>query len=186
MKEKVSTILEKLDTILEKWEMTQEQYDEFLSRLEQGNPIRTHLHTLWSGDIQGFHPKFEELSEEKKAQIQAQMREKLDTILEKWEMTQEQYNEFLSRLEQGNPIRTHLHTLWSGDIQGFHPKLEELSEEKKAQIQAQHKEQLAQDLATGKISQEQHDTILTHLETFTFPMMKRGRQHENYWARSIE
>jgi hypothetical protein len=58
-------------------------------------------------------------------------------------------------------------------------RMTELSEEQKAEIQAQHKEQLAQDLVDGKISQEQYDTILTRLETFTFPMM-RGKQNEKY------
>jgi hypothetical protein len=64
-------------------------------------------------------------------------------------------------------------------MQSFRMTHKELSEEEKAEIQTQHKQQLAQDLADGKISQEQYDTMLTRLETFTFPMM-RGRQNETY------
>jgi type II secretory pathway component PulK len=55
-------------------------------------------------------------------------------------------------------------------------QLQELTEEKKAEIQAQHKEKLATELAEGRITQEQYDTMLTQLETFTFPMMRgKGR-----------
>ncbi|MBO4203763.1 hypothetical protein J5893_02925 [bacterium] len=49
----------------------------------------------------------------------------------------------------------------------------ELTEEQKAEIQIQHKEKLAQEVAEGKITQKQYRKMLKNLERFTFPMMQK-------------
>lgn len=62
------------------------------------------------------------------------------------------------------------------------PIVSELTDEKKAEIQAQHKEKLAQELAEGKISQEQYDKMLKNLENWTFPMMRWEKSNHSEYS----
>ncbi len=101
----------KLDEMLANGEITEEQYNERLEKLEAGEiPFG---HTVGKGfgrGIKGEKPEmpkdFEkpekpELTEEQKAEMLEKLTEKLDEMLANGEITEEQYNEYLAKVEAG-------------------------------------------------------------------------------------
>lgn len=157
--------------------LTQEQYDEMITNLESGEfPLMKR---------RGEWPKLQitELSEEQKSEMREHMKEKLATELTNNQITQEQYDEMITNLENDE------FPLMKGRNRGFGFHMMELSEEQKLEMIEQIKERLATELANNQITQEQYDKMIASLENGEFPVMK-GRGHPaegrgHHWENNI-
>ncbi len=101
-----------------------------------------------------------ELTEEQKAEIAENAKAALDEKLASGELTQEQYDEIIAKVE-------------SGDLRGFGGKRHgfageekpELTEEQKAEMVENAKAKLDEKLASGELTQEQYDEIIAKVES---------------------
>jgi len=105
----------------------------------------------------------EEQRIEMKEKMQEKHKEKLASMLENGEITEEQYNEALAKIEDGD--------FHFGRMHGKRPNPEnmtekpELSEEEKSEMQEKFKSELASKLENGEITEEQYNEILENIES---------------------
>ena len=174
-----------LDEKLASGELTQEQYDEILAKIESGD-LRG-----FGGKRHGLYPKPDaelpegavkaekvqkpELTDEQKAELTENAKATLDEKLASGELTQEQYDEILAKIESGD-LRG-----FGGKRHGLYPKPDaelpegavkaekvqkpELTDEQKAELTENAKATLDEKLASGELTQEQYDEILAKIES---------------------
>jgi len=124
-----------------------------------------------------------ELTDEQKAEMEAKRAEMLEEIkarlaqeLADGKITQEQYDEKIAAIENGK-----MHGM-RGSKPGFKGEKPELTDEQKAEMEAKRAEMLeeikahlAQELADGKITQEQYDEKLAAIENGEMHGMRGSR-----------
>ena len=156
-----------LEEMLKAEEITQEQYDEVIEKIEKGG---------FKAPAMGMHPmgkpdkKFE-MTEEKKTEMTAKFKEDLAQKLEKGEITREEYEERINAIENGE-----FKGFGRGPAMGMPPKGErpEITEEQKAEMTAKFKEHIAAKLEKGEITQEKYDEMITAVENGEFKGFGRG------------
>ena len=142
-----------LDAMLESGKITEEQYNEYIANLENGNGFGgmrgSRMHMSRNMDMHGMNkgmhgmpfmggncenmrmpegfekPAMPEMTEEQKAEMLEKAKEQLATMLEEGKITQEQYDEYLAKLESGEMVR-----LFSGDFRGKNMNVENNRPEK--------------------------------------------------------
>ncbi len=158
----------KLDEKLASGELTQEQYDEIIARIESGDlrgfggkrhGIMGERPELPEGAVKAERIQKPELTEEQKAEMAENAKAALDEKLASGELTQEQYDEIIAKID-------------SGDLRGFGGKRHgimgerpELTEEQKAEMAENAKTKLDEKLASGELTQEQYDEIIAKIES---------------------
>lgn len=101
------------------------------------------------------------ISSEQRIEMKSRMNEYLDQALAKGKITQEQYDVKI------NDSRNDKMPGFGG--QGFKEKMDNLTDEQKAEIQSKMEEHLTQALAEGKITQEQYDTRINDFKNGQMP-----------------
>ena len=85
---------------LEAGTITQEEYDEYIAKLDSGEfPVGIRGRGNGFGGME--KPEASELTEEQKAEMMTKMQEKISTLLAKGEITQEQYDDYLAKINSG-------------------------------------------------------------------------------------
>jgi len=113
-----------------------------------------------------------ELTEEQIAERAEQMRERLEQRLADGRITQEQYDERIAAIENGEFRGSGRRSRGSGEER----ERAELTEEQKAERLAQAREKLDQRLADGSITQEEYDEKITVLESGEYPFSGRSKR----------
>ena len=179
-----------LDEMLAAGDITQEQYDSLVERVEKGAPCNMGGGKFGKGGFGkgGFGKgpgKFErpEMTEEQKAEFKTKAKENLKARLDEGKITQEEYDEQLAKIESGefNP------GFGRGPGKGNFGKgpgnfeRPEMTEEQKAEMKAKVKENLKARLDEGKITQEEYDEQLAKIENGEFtPGFGRGPGRGNF------
>ena len=155
--ERLEKMKERLAEDLADGKITQEQYDQMLSSMESGE-----FHMNRGGG------KMEELTDEQKEEMLTKMKERLAEELAEGKITQDQYDESIADIEAGN--------FPAGGRHGDGEERPEMTDEQKAERLTEMKEKLAEELAEGKITQDQYDEMISNMENGTMPMRGRGNR----------
>ena len=152
---------EELAAKLESGEITKEEYDAAISKVESGEfkPDR--------GMMRGRKGEMPEMTDEQKAKIQEKLKEDFSKKLESGEITKEEYDEAIAIIDSGD------FDIGMAMKRGPKGEKPELTDEQKAKMQKKHKEELAKQLESGEISQEQYDEAISRMESGDF-RPKRG------------
>ena len=89
----------KLEKKLAAGEITQEEYDNFISKADEKPAMGMFM---GNGKMKGFERR--EITEEEKASMKEKMTKKLSERLANGEITQEEYDECLKNIEEGKPM----------------------------------------------------------------------------------
>ena len=161
---KIEKLKTDLATKLEVGEITQEEYDEKLAKIEARDFMRGNK---GGRGVKGEKP---EMTDEEKAAKIEELKADLAAKLEAGEITQEEYDEKLAKIEAGDFIR--------GDKGGRSVKGEkpEMTDEEKADKIEELKTDLATKLEAGEITQEEYDDAVAEIEAGNFKLgSKDGR-----------
>ena len=125
--------------------------------------------------VEGMKTHFsqpKEITEEQKAVMVAKHQEMLTQQLKEGRITQEQFDEMSTNLENGGFFTLTMRGdfQWEKTLEKF--ERIELTEEQKADMLVRHQEMLTQQFEEGRITQEQFDEMSANFENGEFPMMR--------------
>ncbi|MGO1580165.1 MAG: hypothetical protein ACTHWZ_01980 [Peptoniphilaceae bacterium] len=111
-----------------------------------------------------------ELTEDQKAEMEENMKERLAEQLEDGNITQEEYDQAISDIAEGK------RPMFLGRGGFGNMERPELTEEQKAEMEENMKERLAEQLEDGNITQEEYDQAISDIAEGKRPMFSgRGR-----------
>lgn len=151
---------------LEEGDITQDQYDSALAKIEAGEMPGIGMGMgMWGDDERGA------LTEEELAEKLEEMKARLAEKLADGDITQEQYDAALAKIEAGEMPGRGLRGMFGMGMKAFSGEGERtaLTEEELAERLDEMKARLAEKLADGDITQEQYDEILAKLEAGEMP-----------------
>ena len=166
--ERIEKIAAELTEKLQAGEITQEEYDEVIAKIEVGDFMRGGKD---GKGMKGGKPEKVEMNEEEKAAKIEELKADLAEKLEAGEITQEEYDEVIAEIEAGDFIRGGKD---GRGMKGEKPEKVEMTEEEKTAKIEELKTDLAAKLEAGEITQEEYDEKLAKIESGDFRLDSKG------------